>query len=297
VAVDARPRAQLAIADFNRQWLDFDRLLTQNKDSDTYPGWTDSLRDSMAKESNLFVEHVFGKEGSGTISELLTSTTSFVDKELGDLYGVKGDDFEKVELPPERAGILTRGTFLASQAHSTNGSPPLRGVAVLDALLCDRPPPPPPSANTATPVNDPNAPKSNRELFEERTAPAGCQGCHKSINGIGFGFEEFDSIGQFRTTDNDKPVNATGELVGTDVDGKFNGAAELAQTLSQSAQVQYCVVRNFYRYAHGREEAAGEWCKLDQLNAALDKSGGDVRELLVQIATSHEFMKRPEVKQ
>ncbi len=291
----ADSRAQIAIADFHRQWLDFDRLLTQNKDSVLFPEWNDAMRNGMREESTRFVEDVFGS-GSGTLSELLTSTSTFVNVDIAKVYGVsaKGAAFEKIDLPgDQRSGILTQGTFLASRAHSTNGSPPLRGVAVLDALLCDRPPPPPPTANTAAPTSDPTKPKTNRQLFEERTSPSVCQGCHKQINGIGYGFEAFDSIGRYRTMDNGMPVDASGELIGTDVDGKYDGAVDLSHKLASSKKVEACAVLNMYRYAHGRDASADEACKLDSLDTALEKAGGDLRELMVRIATSNEFMHRP----
>jgi hypothetical protein len=291
------PRAQLAISDFHRQWLDFDRLLQQNKDPTLFPQWNDSVRASLYEETDRFVRHVFDKdEGSGTVSELLTSTTTFADPNVAMIYGVSvpGPGFSQVELPgDERSGILTLGTFLASRAHSTNGSPPLRGVAVLDFVLCDRPPPPPPTANTSAPMQDPNKPHTNRQLFEERTSPSLCQTCHKQINGIGYAFEAFDSTGKFRKKDNGIDVDATGELIGTDVDGKYDGAVELSHKLAESHKVEACVVRNLYRYAHGRDEAKTDECKLDGLNEALDKAKGDLRELMVQITTTYEFMHRP----
>jgi hypothetical protein len=240
-------------------------------------------------------------EGDASLSTLLTSKTSFVNGPLAEFYGVDApaDDssWQKTMLPSERSGLLTRGTFLASQAHSANGSPPLRGVAVLDQLLCNRPPPPPPTADTSTPMNVSGTAQTNRELFEARTTPDQCQGCHKQINGIGYGFEAFDAIGRFRATDNGRPVDATGELVSTDVDGAFDGANELSAKLAESEQVQYCAVRNWYRYAFAREDSPEDWCKLDALYNSLRQVNGDLRELLVSIVTSHEFTHRPPTEQ
>jgi hypothetical protein len=287
------PRAVDAIVDFHRQWLAFDRVFEENKDPELFPDWSEDLRAAMREESDRFVAWNF-EEGDGTIASLLTSNVSFVNGVLAEFYGVdaSGDDFQQVTLPEERSGLLTRGTFLASRSHSANGSPPLRGVAVLDELLCDRPPPPPPNADTSTPMSD-GEPRTNRELFEARTAPAGCQNCHQRINGIGYGFEAFDATGHYRTTDNDQPVDATGELIGTDVDGTFDGATELSERLATSGQVEYCAVRNWFRYAFAREDQPGDWCKLDALYTALQQHDGDVRELLVQITSSYEFTHRP----
>jgi hypothetical protein len=292
----AAPAATDAIVDFHRQWLDFDRLLTEDKDPGLFPEWNDDLQAAMREESDRFVAHVFGAEGTGSVAELLTSSVSFVNADLAALYGVEvaGDGWQQVSLPEnERAGLLTRANFLASRAHSTNGSPPLRGVAVLDALLCSRPPSPPPSLDTSVPANDAEAPVTNRELFEARTGVEECQGCHKSINGIGYGLEAFDSIGRFRAEDHGAPVDASGVLVSTgNMDGPYLGAVELSQKLAQSTQLEECAVTHWYRFALGREEKSNDSCKIDTLGNAMQASGGDVRELLVAIATSHEFMHR-----
>jgi hypothetical protein len=288
--------ATAALVDYHRQWLDFDRLMTEDKDPGMFPDWNEGLQAAMREESDRFVAHVFGQQGTGSIQELLTSNVSFVNGELAQLYGVdvSGSGWQQVTLPSaERAGLLTRANFLASRAHSTNGSPPLRGVAVLDQLLCSRPPPPPPTVNTSLSPNDSDSPVTNRQLFEARTGVAACQGCHKSINGIGYGMEAFDSIGRFRTTDNGFPVDAAGELVSTiNSDGPYDGAVELSQKLASSEQVERCAVTNMYRYAMARDTKQNDSCKLDALTTAMKRSGGDIRELIVSIATSHEFTHR-----
>ena len=261
-----------------------------------FPEWNDDVRASLADEFKRFVGYVYSKDGSGSLDELLTSNTTFANASVAQLYGVSisGDDWQMVTLPKDqRAGILTRGAFLASRAHSTNGSPPLRGVAVLDEFLCDRPGPPPANANTSTPTNDSAMPKTNRQLFEQRTKPAECQACHARINGIGYGLEAYDSTGRFRDKDNGLPIDASGTLMDTDVDGDYDGAIELSNKLAASEQVHYCAVRNWYRYAYARDEASGDWCKLDSLYDALQQGDGDIREMLVKLVSSYEFLHRP----
>jgi hypothetical protein len=291
----ADPRATAAVQDFHRQWLGFDELMDENKDPKQFPTWNDTLRAAMREESDRFVAHLYDS-GADMLAGLLTSRTTFVNAPLAKFYGVphEGDDWQMTSLPEgERSGILTRGNFLAAHAHTSNGSPPLRGVAVLDRLLCDPLPPPPPNANLSPPVNKGPAPRTNRDLFAERTSPAACRDCHVDIDGIGFGFEAYDAAGAFRTEDNSLPVNATGELRNTqDIDGPFNGAVELSTRLAGSQQVRACMVRNWFRYAFAREPMRADACALDAYRAALDKHQGDLRELLVAIASSYPFMHR-----
>jgi len=288
-------RATETVVDFHRQWLSFDRVMAENKDFMLFPRWNDTLRAAMREESDRFVAHTF-ESGSNMLAELLTSRTTFVNEPLAQYYGVAshGGDWQMTALPQaERSGILTRGSFLAGFAHSTNGSPPLRGVAVLEKLLCAGPPPPPASADTSTPKNTGPAPRTNRDLFAERTSAKGCGACHAEIDGIGFGFERYDAMGSYRTTDNGLPVDASGALLHTeDIDGAFDGAIQLSSKLAGSKQVKACMVMNWFRFAFGREPTRDDRCVLDQYNAALDAHHGDLRELLVAIASSDAFMSR-----
>lgn len=298
VAAQARrmleaPQAKDAFVDFHRQWLGFDRVLDENKDPALFPAWSDALRASIREESDRVVAHVFGSDAP-TLAELLTTRVTFADTALAQLYEVplQGAAWETPLMLPadKRAGLLTRANFLAGRAHTTNGSPPLRGVAVLGQLLCAPPAAPPANAAATPPVADMAAKQTNRQLFEEKTRAAECQACHKTINGVGYGFEHYDSTGQFRARDNGSAVDASGELIGTDVDGPFRGAVELSERLASSRTVQRCAAQNWLRYAFGRDDNPADTCLAEQLAESMAASNGDLRELLVLIATSAPFM-------
>lgn len=287
-------RAATALADFHRQWFEFDEVLEQEKNPAQFPEWSEDVKRSLHEEALRFVREIF-VGGSGTVDELLTSRTTWVNADLAELYGVPApsDGWAKVELPEdERAGVLTLGAFLASHARPTNGSPPLRGVSVLEQVLCSHIDAPPPSVDTSLPEDDPDAPKTNRQLFESRTSQPSCRSCHESIDGIGFGFENYDAVGRYRTEDNGFPVDASGELVYTDVDGEFEGAVEMAHALAESAQVEHCVAAKWFRYAHGRDETEQDLCKVYGLTEALQEAGGDMRALLVHLVETTEFRHR-----
>ena len=152
------------------------------------------------------------------------------------------------------------------------------------------PPPPPPDANVEPPMPDPDS--TTRELFEQHTADPTCAACHYLIDGIGLGMENYDGIGAFRTTENGKPVDASGELVATDVDGEFNGGVELAHRLAESDDLRRCVSRQWFRFALGRYESDADQCSLDSLYATFEQSDYDVRELLVQLVQTDAFRYR-----
>ena len=290
----AMPQARSAMVDFHRQWLGFDLILQdehRGKDRATYPDWNPELIASIREEADRFVEHVMFEEG-GTLEALLTSRTSFVDARLASLYELSPvSDWVQVELPAgERAGILTRANFLAAQAHGLTGSPILRGVFVNERLLCVSFGAVPDDADTSEPVPDPNAgPQTNRMAFEDRTSPDQCQRCHSRIDGVGFAFENYDASGAFRDIDNTLPVDASGVLINTDVDGDFVGAVELSERIANSETLSDCVSRNWIRYTLGRPAQPEDACFVQTARASLAEHGGDVRELLIDLVTSPDF--------
>jgi hypothetical protein len=97
-----------------------------------------------------------------------------------------------------------------------------------------------------------------------------------------------------RTTEQGKPVDARGEVVGTGtaIDGPFNGALELGQKLAGSALVEQCFVRHNLRYWLGRNEIEADACTLASAHEAYRRSGGDQVELLVALIASDAFQLR-----
>jgi hypothetical protein len=201
--------------------------------------------------------------------------------------------WQAVSLPEgERAGLLTRAAFLTRNANPIHPSPVKRGVFVFDRLLCAPLPDPPADVNTDPPEPVDGQPQTNRDRYEAHESDPSCFGCHERIDGIGFGFEGYDSIGRFRTTDNGFPVDDTSALVETDVDGPFDGAVELSERLAESAQVERCLVTQWFRFAYGRLETGQDVEAIDRLHQAFVASGRDIRELIVTIATSEDFRMR-----
>jgi hypothetical protein len=285
------------LVNFHRQWLEFDQIEREaEKDPKAYPRWSAALMSAVREEADRFVGWVV-TEGPGTLEALLTSRSAEVDKGLAALYSVPApaSGWKSVALDPgERAGILTRASFLAGHAHHFQSSPPLRGGFVLRRMMCRSLPPPPPNADTTPPVAAAGGkPKTNRQLFEERVAVDGvCIGCHKIIDGIGFGFENYDAIGAFRKVDNGLPVNAKSELVEIDVARQFEGAVELSQLLASSGDVSNCIADKVYEYSVGRAIEQGDACLTARLRGRFRGTRGDFRDLLVAIAASPEIAER-----
>jgi hypothetical protein len=254
----ASAQAKPAFRSFLHQWMATDQVATTNKDSTIYPSFTPALAASMAKELDQYFDQVLWS-GAGSLRDLLTSPTSFLDASLATtIYGVPApaSAMQPIMLDGQtRQGILTRAGFLAAHSDVDSSGPVPRGVFVLNSMLCRAPLAPPPNIPPAPPVGDSiSAHQTTRQRFGMHLNQPFCSTCHDSIDGVGFGFEEFDGIGVHRTTENGSPVDTSGHLQGTDVDGAFVGVSQLAEKLAGSQEVLGCYVKQVYRYAMGQEE-------------------------------------------
>ncbi|MEL6343148.1 MAG: DUF1592 domain-containing protein [Myxococcota bacterium] len=321
------PQSRDAIVEFHRQWLGFayadeiqvdPELYFEDRLEDLFTedqldGIMESLKGAYMAEFELFVEHaVFGP---GTLDALLTSRRGYVSDITAALYGFDyesisseehlivypraqvGEDIyarvKAVEMPAEeRAGILTQGVFLAGHSHALQPSPVLRGVFLRDRLLCVPPILPP---DDVPPLEDTEegAWTTNRERYAIHTENPACSGCHIAIDGVGFPFENYDNLGAYRITDNGAPVDASGQLVGTDVDGPVNDALDLIMSLASSRSVYDCAVTNLYRYGMHRSETDRDAAALAALQENFWNNGGVIPELLVDFVSSEAFLTLP----
>jgi hypothetical protein len=209
---------------------------------------------------------------------------------------VTGSEFRLVQLDPSRrAGFLSSAGLMATHANVNQSSPVFRGKFVREQLMCDMLPPPPNDLVIVPPELDPE--KTTKEQFEEIGANPACAGCHNLMNPIGFIFEHYDGIGQWRDQQNGKDIDATGEVVQTsDIDGVYDGAVELAAALAESRQVQECVASQWFRFAYNRTVTPEDSCNIEQLNQAFSDSGFDIKALLVALTQTNAFLYRRAVE-
>lgn len=290
------PRVVDTIVDFDRQWLDFDRILSDAnrvRDPAQYPGWTVDTQASEHEEIERFARWS-ASVGEGTFAELFTSRHALVDPTMAAIYGVPAPaegTWAEVDLPEgERAGVLTRAAFLAGRSHPGSISPPLRGVFVLERLLCQPHRAPPAAADLSPPQPvDGEGPVTNRVLFERRTASSACSSCHVQINAVGFAFEHYDAIGGFRALDQGLPIDASGSLVGVDPDTTFDDALELSERIASSDVAAECATSTWVRFALGRTLEPEDHYLRGEARRAFDASGGSMRAVLRAIALSPEL--------
>jgi Protein of unknown function (DUF1592)/Protein of unknown function (DUF1588)/Protein of unknown function (DUF1587)/Protein of unknown function (DUF1595)/Protein of unknown function (DUF1585) len=286
----ADARARQAVASFHGEWLSTGVVLGVDKDKTMFPEFTDAIRADMQQELSTFVDQVFWTEGK--LETLLTAPYSYMNKELATFYGVTPptvDGFQKVMLDPtQRAGIVTSAAILASNAKPNQTSPVLRGKFVREQLLCQQLPSPPANLVIVVPQVTPGS--TTRQRFAMHESQSSCAACHKLMDGMGLGFEQYDPLGRWRTQDQGLPIDSSGTVIATaDIDGDFVGGVALAQKLASSSDVRGCFVREWFRYANGRSEIPADQCTLQSLGTQFDAEGHDMRQLLTNIAMSDAF--------
>ena len=294
-------KARDLVRNFHTQWLQLTHLDSVTKDTGVYPAYQSSLRGLWKEEIQTFVEQVM-LEGDGSLETLLTADYSFMNEELASFYGddvldsVAGAEFRQVQVDPERrAGFLTSAGLMATHANLNQSSPVFRGKFVREQLMCNTLPLPPNDLVIEPPQLDPT--KTTKEQFEEIGANPACAGCHTLMNPIGFIFEHYDGIGQWRDQQNGKNIDATGEVVQTDdIDGDYDGAVELASALAGSTQVRECVSSQWFRFAYNRTVTAEDSCSVEQLNDVFRSSGFNIKALLVALTQTNAFLYRRAVE-
>lgn len=293
----ADARARDVVATFAEQWLGAENVSTVDKRSDLYPAFTAAVRASLREETRRFVTHVVF-DGTHTYDELVTANYSMLDGTLAQFYGVSGPtgtDFVATPLPDgQRAGVLGEAAILAATAHSDQTSPVKRGLFVRRQLLCQEFPTPPPNAG-GLPSVDPNA--TTRERFAMHSSQGTCKQCHQYIDPVGFGFERFDPVGLLRATENGKPIDSSGDMndvegLGTGTSSPFASLPELGAALAKSASAHTCFVRQYFRFARGYLDGTADRCTIEALRQRFQQSGWDIRELMVGVTLSPEFVVR-----
>jgi len=286
------PAAAAVAARFHSELFGLDRYTEIAKDPGRFPQYSTSVNPDLQEAEELFLSDLF-ENGHG-VSDLLTSTVAFVNAKTAPLYGLSSsaDDFETVDLGPERPGLFTRLGFLAYNGTLRDPDSIHRGVEINRVMLCARLQPPP-GIIPALPSIKPD--QTNRERVSAHTGPGTCgESCHGTIiNPIGFAFENFDALGELRDTDNGKPVDTSGQYQFADGLKSFNGAPELMQLLAASPQVHACFAEHLMQFSLGRELVEDDRTLLNQLETSSLSSRTSTKELLLAIVAAPSFSRRP----
>lgn len=289
----ASPKARAQVASFHDQWIPAEGLGGLRK---TVPGvtWNTGTANQLQQSLRQLTDWVFW-DGPGTLESLLTTPRAFVNDATAPFFGAPAPG--RTDLAPrdldrsQRLGILTHPALLATLAHEDVDSSTRRGVFVLEHILCRPPPSPPDGTDTRVPIPDPAVPRTSRQRMEEvHSTNATCKGCHKLMDGIGFGFSHYDAVGRWRTKENNIDINAKGEIVaGTDVDGPFDGTPQLAERLARSRDAALCVASHWNAYARAIALDDVDACQAESLVSQASRGGLEFKSLLAAIVKSKDF--------
>jgi hypothetical protein len=232
-ALDAQVRRMVAdersgalVSNFAGQWLQLRNLESKvSPDLLMFPDFDDNTRRAFRRETEMLFGYILRENHS--VLELMNANYTFLNERLAKHYGVSGvygERFRQVKLTdPNRFGLLGQGSVLSLTAVATRTSPVYRGKYVLSTFLDTPPIPPPPNVPTLEESNKAGAvqAKTLREQVEAHRANATCAGCHRVIDPPGFALEHFNSVGQWRETDEKgRSIDSAGVLAdGTKVDG------------------------------------------------------------------------------
>jgi len=246
------PKSHALIENFGGQWLQVRKLESVKPDRKRFPEFDEYLRLSMQRETEMFFESIVRENRS--ILDFIDANYSYLNERLARFYNipdVQGAEFRKVLFTPEarRGGLLSQASVLTISSYANRTSPVLRGKWVLDNLVGAPPPPPPPDVPNLDEAKIGSS-SSMREQLEQHRKNVVCASCHKGMDPLGFGLENFDAIGAWRTKDGQFPIDASGTLP----DGRtFNGPQGLKSILkAQPDAFTECLTRKMLTYALGR---------------------------------------------
>ncbi len=274
-----------------REHLRATELGSLTKDQTILPEFSRDLAEAMERESVAFLEHALWSD-DGRWKTILTAPYSIIDPVLAPLYGLDAgvvDAASLVDLPPERAGVMTQPGMMAMLARPDETDPVGRGKFVREVLLCQTIPPPPPDVDTLAPdVED--LPTKREQLAKHREDPT-CATCHDLLDGPGLAFEHFDAIGRFRTQENGAPIDGSGSLNPNAVAG-FDNAAEMMELIARDERARGCVADAVANYVSGHVASGAGECDRRLARTSAETSDTQIREIWAALLGDERFVLR-----
>jgi hypothetical protein len=263
--------------------LERDRML--------YPSYTPAVASLMQQETERLLEYeIF--EGGGTWPSALTAPYTFVNAALAGYYGlpgVQGTSFQKVALDTtRRLGFVTHASVLTGTTPSDNTNPVLRGSFLVQKLLCMKIPPPDAAIAAKVKAPEPYSGKTARERFTKHRQDPVCSSCHVQMDPVGLALENFDAVGLYRTQENGVTIDASGSVPG--VPGTIDGPVELIRKLATADAAQDCFASHWLELAYGKSLGPGDQCLEAAVKIAFQKSGYNVRQLLLSLTQTDAFL-------
>ena len=284
-------RATRFMDDFSNQWLQVRNIHSQEPDRVLFPDFNPTLREAMARETELFFESQVRDDRP--ISELLSANYTYLNERLARHYGINnvyGSHFRRVTLTDDRRfGLLGQASILTVSSYAHRTSVVLRGKWILENLLGTPPPPPPPNVPPLKENDAGSKPVALRERMEEHRKNTVCASCHSRMDPLGFALEHYDAIGKWRENDQGAEINSTITWSGRTVDSP---KAFREALVSRKDEFIRTVTEKLLTYALGRGVNYADAPTVRRIARNLAKNDYRWSALLVGIVTSTPFQAR-----
>jgi cytochrome c553 len=288
------------VDDFTRQWLQLHRVGMFPPDKKLYPAYEHWLETSLKAEPVEFFRELFAKNLS--VDAFIDSDWTMANARLCEFYGLpepKTTGFQRVSLKPgdHRGGLLTMGAILGLTSDGTRHRPIHRGVWLSETIFGKTPPPPPANVPAIEPPT-PQSPKlSLRDKLEAHSQNPNCASCHAKIDPLGFAWDNYDAIGQWRDVEKvpaglgaDPTIDPSGELP----DGRaFKDPRGFKQLLlADRDAVARAFIEHLCTYALRRVLTFDDKEDVDAIVAEAKKHDYRIKDIVKAVATSELLRKR-----
>lgn len=287
------PAAVAVMRKFHGEFLNFDRYAQITKLN--VPSYTTALNDELAEASYLFFDKIF-KQNLG-LKDVFTSTSGFVGPQMAKLYGgsvqAPSTGFAERDLGTSRPGYFSQLPFLVLYADNANPNPIKRGVSVNHDILCATLGPPATVIPELPPIK---AGQTNRQRIDATTGVCGAACHNQMINPLGFAFEHYDGMGQYRDTEkngNDNlQIDSSGTYTFTDGVKTFTGVPDLMQILATGQQAHMCYTKKLASYGLQRDVIEKDMPLISSLAATSMASNGSVKQIMLDLIKNDAFRTR-----
>ena len=276
---------------FVLEWLEVDELADTAKDNELAPSF-ERLKGPMLDETRAFVDEVMVHEGA-SLRSLLTAGFTSVQPSMARHYELSAyGPRVSLERSP-RLGILQHASFLAAHAHEDSTSPVKRGDFVMRKLLCTTLPRPQ-ELNIEVTIPAPDPTLTTRERFAAHVTNSSCQACHAPIDALGYTFENFDTVGRARASQNGKSIDTRASFEHAGISASFDDSVELSRFLAESPVSHDCFARHAFRYFSAQTSTDAERAFLDIVHRLAPSERENLVEMLVAYVKSELFSMRRE---
>jgi Protein of unknown function (DUF1592)/Protein of unknown function (DUF1588)/Protein of unknown function (DUF1587)/Protein of unknown function (DUF1585)/Protein of unknown function (DUF1595)/Ca-dependent carbohydrate-binding module xylan-binding/Planctomycete cytochrome C len=283
------PRSESLVQNFVTQWLNLRLLDGVAPDPQVFPQFDAELKGAMRRETELFAGAIIREDRS--VLDFLRGRFTFVNERLAQHYGipgVEGSEFQRVNFSDNRrTGVITQASVLTLTSNPGRTSPVKRGKWMLENILGSPPPDPPPDAPDLDAVQKAKPNATLRQQLEIHRENPVCASCHRTMDQLGFGLENFDAIGGWRDKDGAFAIDASGELPGG---AKFNGPLALARVLDKRrTEFVRCLTEKMLTFGLGRELAVQDRCAVDKIVEQVESGDFRFSALVTAIVKSEPF--------